>query len=228
MIHVVPSAHFDPIIDIREEADVEHLIISEYASELFGRKLREVHAPYEVEHFPEVRFLRQLLEEGGAQLILTGLGFDLLRLRPEICTLLVIHDEKWKRVVIDGRETHEIDGEKVPVAKVAQFEAAFREYIPLKGLRGREHYRGDVSRALNDILDDLLKIRIYLPGRLEKLRIYEREVPVYIEEREISFRPGDITPAGMAALWLGLKAMLEMWLNGDIDHPPVGIMLYKR
>ena len=229
MIHVVPSAHFDPIIDIQEEADVEHLIISEYASELFGRKLRELHTPYEIEHFPEVRFLRQLLEEGGAQLILTGLGFDLLRLRPEICTLLVIHDERWKRIVIDGGEIHEIDGERVPVAKVAQFEAAFREYIPFKGLiKDRGHYRGDVDRALNDIFNDLLRIRIYLPGRLEKLRIYERDVPVYIEEREISFRPGDITPAGMAALWLGLKALLKMWLDGVIDRPPVGIMLYKR
>jgi hypothetical protein len=36
-----------------------------------------------------------MLSDGRAQLLLTGIAFNLLSTRPEVCALLMIHDAEW-------------------------------------------------------------------------------------------------------------------------------------
>jgi hypothetical protein len=80
--HVVPSGMFD-FADARRDYNVLAKLREEYAEELFANR-------------PGVlEYLDQLLADGDAQLVLTGVAVNLLNLRPEICTLLVIHDPKW-------------------------------------------------------------------------------------------------------------------------------------
>src|SRR5207253_2781531 len=45
--------------------------------------------------FPQATELLRMLDCGAAQLFLTGYACNLLNLRPEICSLLIIHDPKW-------------------------------------------------------------------------------------------------------------------------------------
>jgi len=46
-------------------------------------------------HRREARLLTGMLESGAARLLYTGIAVNLLALRPEICTLLVIDDPSW-------------------------------------------------------------------------------------------------------------------------------------
>ncbi len=81
-LHVVPSGMFD-FADARRDYHVGAKLREEYAEELFGKA------------GPALEYLDALLRTGGAQLLLTGVAMDLLNLRPEICTLLIIHTPEW-------------------------------------------------------------------------------------------------------------------------------------
>lgn len=80
--HVVPSGMFD-FTDARRDYHVQAKLHEEYAEELFGTV------------DPALEYLDALLRTGDAQLFFTGVAMDLLNLRPEICTLLVIHTPEW-------------------------------------------------------------------------------------------------------------------------------------
>lgn len=45
--------------------------------------------------YPPIKDLREMLADGRAQILLTGIAFNLLSTRPEICALLMIHDATW-------------------------------------------------------------------------------------------------------------------------------------
>lgn len=81
-LHVVPSGMFD-FADARRDYHVGAKLREEYAEELFPMV------------DPALEYLDVLLRTGDAQLLFTGVAMDLLNLRPEICTLLVIHTPEW-------------------------------------------------------------------------------------------------------------------------------------
>jgi len=99
MFHVLPAMMFQPttadFADPREWS-VKHQILREVLEELFG--LPEVIHPGRWDFFydhPALQYLLRLLESGKALLYTTGIILNLLTLRPEISTLLLIHDPAW-------------------------------------------------------------------------------------------------------------------------------------
>ena len=99
MFHVLPAMMFQPttadFADPREWS-VKHQILREVLEELFG--LPEVIHPGRWDFFydhPALQYLLRLLESGKALLYATGIIVNLLTLRPEISTLLLIHDPAW-------------------------------------------------------------------------------------------------------------------------------------
>lgn len=100
LLHVLPSAMFQPEYGyIDEEYSVQHNNFREYLEEVFGKKeLEHPSGALTYNYFysaPELQVLRQLLSDKRAELILTGYTMNLLNLRPEICSLLLIHDPEW-------------------------------------------------------------------------------------------------------------------------------------
>ena len=99
MHHVLPAMMFGPTtVDFadRREWSVKHQILREVLEELFG--LPEESKPQRWDYFydhPALRYLLGLMETGKAQLCATGIILNLLTLRPEISTLLLIHDPEW-------------------------------------------------------------------------------------------------------------------------------------
>lgn len=97
--HVMPTFMFQPAAADRAvsaEWSVRHQIYREYLEELFG--LPENPAPQRPDYFydhPALLTLRRYLAEGQAKLYLTAVVINLLTLRPEICTLLLIHAPEW-------------------------------------------------------------------------------------------------------------------------------------
>ena len=97
--HVLPAMIFAPTtadFDDPREWSIKHQIYREVLEELFNYPER--HQPARWDYFydqPALRYLLDLLESGGAQLCATGIVLNLLTLRPEISTLLLIHDPAW-------------------------------------------------------------------------------------------------------------------------------------
>lgn len=81
-LHAVPSGMFD-FLDARRDYSVGVKLREEYAEELFGNRAGVLDE------------LDRLLKTGGARMFLTGVAMDLLNLRPEICTLLIIDTPDW-------------------------------------------------------------------------------------------------------------------------------------
>lgn len=99
LLHVIPSCMFQIVSgDHEREFSVGHNFRREYLEELFDipEELHQVSAE-RVEEHPNVLFLKELLASGRAEFVFTGVAVSLLNLRPEICTLLVIHDEAWHK-----------------------------------------------------------------------------------------------------------------------------------
>jgi hypothetical protein len=100
LYHVVPSFMFQPVWGHSEkEYSIKHNIFREYLEEVFGvadmeQSKGEISFDYFYGHERLVQ-LRRLLKSKDAQLFLTGFAMNLLNLRPEICTLLVIKDKNW-------------------------------------------------------------------------------------------------------------------------------------
>ena len=99
MFHVLPAMMFEQttadFTDAREWS-VKHQVLREVLEEMFH--LPEERQPKRWNYFydhPALRYLLGLLEAGKAQLCATGIVLNLLTLRPEISTLLLIHDAAW-------------------------------------------------------------------------------------------------------------------------------------
>jgi hypothetical protein len=100
-IHVMPSGIFQPLDDDESpwnEHSIERNIYREYAEELFS--FDELHRPsalryHDLEKIPPIVRLRALIERGGADVYFTGVSVNLLTLRLEMCTLLLVHESDW-------------------------------------------------------------------------------------------------------------------------------------
>jgi hypothetical protein len=106
LYHVVPSFIYQPVCGKTDEnysmeSSIVHNILREYLEELFSTpEVQRVGRPVAPNYFydnPNLLFLQELLDAGAnsAQLLPTALVFNLLTHRPEICSLLIIHDEEW-------------------------------------------------------------------------------------------------------------------------------------
>lgn len=104
--HVIPSFVFQPSVGFyKEEYDVVLNIYREYMEELFGLPEAEsnpgiMYAKW-IYHLDEVKDIRSLIDSSDenlkAKFYLTGYAMSAFDLRPQICTLLIIHDPNWLR-----------------------------------------------------------------------------------------------------------------------------------
>jgi hypothetical protein len=102
--HVVPSFMVAPLLGdacLAQEFDFDLNLRREYLEELYREEDLEVgEGQLDPRFFCSNRALRkldELLHDGRAQLLYTGTVVNLLYLRPEICTLLLIRDPQWWR-----------------------------------------------------------------------------------------------------------------------------------
>ncbi len=99
LFHVLPAMMFGPttagFADAREWS-LKHQILREVLEEMFNlpEQRQADRWDYFYEH-PALRHLLRLMETGAAQLCATGVIVNLLTLRPEVGTLLLIHDPDW-------------------------------------------------------------------------------------------------------------------------------------
>lgn len=107
LLHVIPSFMFQPAsADAEREYSLLHNIEREYLEELFDAP-DPVAGEMNPEYFygdPRLSELRELLATGKAAWFLTGIGVNLLNLRPDICTVLLIKDEEWYRRHTSGAQ----------------------------------------------------------------------------------------------------------------------------
>ena len=82
-------------------------VVREFVEELYGVEEMETGDgrvdPQAIYRRREARLLNDLLEHGSAALLYSGVGVNLLALRHEVCTVLVIDDPSWY-----GRECGEL------------------------------------------------------------------------------------------------------------------------
>src|SRR5690606_24732133 len=92
--HLVPAFIFQPMSDEMRDGEwsIEHHFYREWLEELFG--MRESDSMDFYQH-PALLDLKRMQAAQEAGLYLTGIAYNLLTLRPEICMLLLIHDEGW-------------------------------------------------------------------------------------------------------------------------------------
>lgn len=100
--HVLPAFVFQPSgpeAFYKGEWSLSHQILREFGEELFAMpEYDEWQNPDSYDYFynhPTTRDLQEMLSDGRAQLLLTGIAFNMLSTRPEVCALLMIHDGEW-------------------------------------------------------------------------------------------------------------------------------------
>jgi transcriptional regulator with XRE-family HTH domain len=103
--HVVPSGMFQPFIPsesgdlLRSQFSVSETVMREFVEELYGVEELETGDgrvdPEAIYRRREARLLNDMLGAGDAALLYTGVAVNLLALRPEICTVLIIDDPRW-------------------------------------------------------------------------------------------------------------------------------------
>jgi transcriptional regulator with XRE-family HTH domain len=103
--HVVPSGMFQPFVpaeaadSLRAQFSVHANVVREFVEELYGVEELETGDgrvdPDAIYRRREARLLGRMLEVGDAALLYTGVAVNLLALRPEICTVLIVRDPNW-------------------------------------------------------------------------------------------------------------------------------------
>lgn len=100
LLHVIPSFMFQPAtVEYDTEYSILHNIFREYLEEMYNRpdpKVDETDPNYFFND-PPLQELRHMLATDQAELFYSGIAVNLLSLRPEICTLLLIKDDQWYR-----------------------------------------------------------------------------------------------------------------------------------
>lgn len=102
LLHVIPSFMFQPMVgQYSDEFNITHNIYREYLEEIFSKKEpREVNGETDPLYFfddDDLKYLLKLIKTKKASLSLTGIAINLLNLRPEICSLLLIDTPDWYR-----------------------------------------------------------------------------------------------------------------------------------
>jgi hypothetical protein len=103
--HVVPSGMFQPFIPgeshdlLQDQFSVAATVVREFVEELYGVHELETGDgrvdPNAIYSRREARLLDNMLKAGDAALLYAGLAVNLLALRHEICTVLIIEDPHW-------------------------------------------------------------------------------------------------------------------------------------
>jgi transcriptional regulator with XRE-family HTH domain len=103
--HVVPSGMFQPFIPgdssdlLQDRFSVSQTVMREFVEELYGVEELETGDgrvdPQAIYRRREARLLSDLLSSGDAALLYSGVAVNLLAVRPEICTVLIIRDPIW-------------------------------------------------------------------------------------------------------------------------------------
>lgn len=97
--HVIPSGMFSPARASRTEPfSIFENVLREYLEELFRVQESPAADPRWHHHHDPVKRLEDMIANRTATIYLTGLCVNLLNLRPEICTLLLITSDDWERV----------------------------------------------------------------------------------------------------------------------------------
>jgi hypothetical protein len=99
-LHVMPAFIVQPSHDTQQEWSFRYHIIREYAEELFAMpEYHEWETPIDsLDYFaqnPHVIELEAMLSDHRAGLYPTGIVLNLMSLRFELCSVLVIHDPTW-------------------------------------------------------------------------------------------------------------------------------------
>lgn len=99
-LHIMPAFIVQPSHDIQAEWTLRYHIIREYGEELFAMpEYHEWPTPIEsIDYFrenPHIIELETMLADGRAGLYPTGIVMNLMSLRCEFCSVLVIHDPEW-------------------------------------------------------------------------------------------------------------------------------------
>lgn len=102
MFHVVPAFVVQPIVDAQAEWSLQLQILREYGEELFAMPEHDAldSAPTTPDYFltnPHIQALTSMFTDGRAELHATGIVLNLLSMRFELCSLLLIHDADWYR-----------------------------------------------------------------------------------------------------------------------------------
>ncbi len=101
--HVAPSGILSPLDDgftpPEEEFSVRRTVLREFAEELYDDNELDVGSQFfhDIDDVPEIRRLAELVATDAADLLYTGVSVNLLTLRPEIGTLLLVRDPDWIR-----------------------------------------------------------------------------------------------------------------------------------
>lgn len=109
LLHVIPGFMFQPTSDYLDyEYNVTHNIYREYLEELFSlpEKLEINRHPNHFYSDKRLLFLKELILKGQAKFYFTGIAVNLLNLRPEICTMLLITDKNWYEKCQSDPELH--------------------------------------------------------------------------------------------------------------------------
>ncbi len=100
LLNTIPSEMFSPEFSTRDGGySIKLSIFREYLEEMFG--LEEAsHAkghtnPSIIWEHEESQYLLEQIEKGTISHYVTGYAFNLLNLRLEVCSLLLIHEPKW-------------------------------------------------------------------------------------------------------------------------------------
>ena len=162
--NVVPSGMFQPTVFPREpkrEFRIKHSFLREYFEELYdAEEVRKSKGRGHANHFyrkgPVKRLLKRLKSNNSkvrAELYFTGLCVNLLTLRPDICTLLLIRDGDWYDE--EGSDSRDEDGH-------------------IYSIKLSDEYLVDEPSHLKELFDklgvDKLKIRVPLNERLEVIQ----------------------------------------------------------
>jgi hypothetical protein len=101
LFHVMPAYVLQPHLNPPHEAEwsIWRQVLREFGEELFGMpEYADWESPVGARYFydfPAVADLRTMLQDGRARLQLTGTAMNLMSLRMEICSTLIIFDANW-------------------------------------------------------------------------------------------------------------------------------------
>ena len=131
MYHVLPAAFFQaPFKSHAREYSLVHNCLWEYYEEFFNKEEKETGDATAFYKEKPVESLRNMLQNGKAELHVTGVAVDLMTLRPEILQLLYIKDQTWYdsiRNEIQISPEH-ILGKKLPTGKSAEIIIPFTKF----------------------------------------------------------------------------------------------------
>ena len=224
LLHVIPSFMFQPLTSYyKKEFSIQHNIFREYLEEIFDYKELERPSkryPESFYNFPELKYLVSFLATGEAKILTTGVSVNLLNLRPEICTLLLVESPEYYETLKKGgkrkipkielflKEGSKTNG-KVKPSKVGWEISRTEEEVELKSVRINEEYLAPGVITAEELIDFNFETFV---SRLQKnLTEKRRELEKKLQDKmPIEVPQALFVPPGAAALYLGLKVLRDL------------------